>query len=416
MAEAARAAEEAELAKAAEAARAAEAVEEVGTREEPDPLDPKPSFDGRYPEESIRDDRSGRSEPRLWPVFSEPTVGASYAEATPDEPVLGEVPAGGLENQSEAWALPNHIEEGELVSRQEPSLSPAVRDLFAETGLSISPDERPAAPPPILAARRPRSRRLSEFLAGAATAMVAVAIYLLVTHPGNFLGHATPTVATAPATPSVAAAPPTSSVATAPANEVHAAAAPVAHASPENGATDTAAAKPAAGADALPSEMLPPQQGVGQLLSPEEVRYCVFQGRRLGYLRDQIVSNDSVQRFNTLLADFNSRCKSFRYEGDALQSANKQADARQDQLKADAGSILTSWTGESATSLIDLQTHKGAAQVQAKLKALGYYSGKADGAWGPKSAAALSKFRQANDLGADSLWDLTTQSALLGKQ
>ena len=99
--------------------------------------------------------------------------------------------------------------------------------------------------------------------------------------------------------------------------------APVAHASPENGATDTAAAKAAAGADALPSEMLPPQQGVGQLLSPEEVRYCVFQGRRLGYLRDQIVSNDSVQRFNTLLADFNSRCKSFRYEGDALQSANK---------------------------------------------------------------------------------------------
>ena len=277
-----------------------------------------------------------------------------------------------------------------------------MRDLFAETGLSISPDERPAAPPPILAARRPRSRRLSEFLAGAATAMVAVAIYLLVTHPGNFLGHATPTVATAPATPSSGLQRrPASSVATAPASEVHCGPpGPWRMLRLSNGATDTAAAKAAPGADALPSEMLPPQQGVGQLLSPEEVRYCVFQGRRLGYLRDQIVSNDSVQRFNTLLADFNSRCKSFRYEGDALQSANSQADARQDQLKADAGSILTSWTGESATSLIDLQTHKGAAQVQAKLKALGYYSGKADGAWGPKSAAALSKFRQANDLGA----------------
>ena len=61
-----------------------------------------------------------------------------------------------LENQSEAWALPNHVEEGgELVSRQEPSLSPAVRDLFAETGLSISPDERPAAPPPVLAGQTP---------------------------------------------------------------------------------------------------------------------------------------------------------------------------------------------------------------------------------------------------------------------
>jgi hypothetical protein len=190
----------------------------------------------------------------------------------------------------------------------------------------------------------------------------------------------------------------------------------VANASPDNAATNAAAAKAAPGADALPSERLPQQQGVGQLLSSEEVRYCVFQGRRLGYLRDQIVSNDSVQRFNTLLADFNSRCKSFRYEGDALQSANTQADARQDQLKADAASILTSWTGAPATGLIDLQTHKGAALVQAKLKALGYYGGNADGAWGPKSAAALSKFRQNSDLGAGSLWDVATQSALLGKQ
>jgi len=190
----------------------------------------------------------------------------------------------------------------------------------------------------------------------------------------------------------------------------------VANASPDNAATNAAAANAAPGADALPSELLPQQQGVGQLLSSEEVRYCVFQGRRLGYLRDQIVSNDSVQRFNTLLADFNSRCKSFRYEGDALQSANTQADARQDQLKADAASILTSWTGAPATGLIDLQTHKGAALVQAKLKALGYYGGNADGAWGPKSAAALSKFRQNSDLGAGSLWDVATQSALLGKQ
>jgi hypothetical protein len=248
-------------------------------------------------------------------------------------------------------------------------------------------------------------------MAGAVTGLIAVAIYLLVTHPGNFLGHATPEVATAPSVPSAAPAP-RSVVATAPAREAPAAPGPMANASPGNGAPTTPAAP---GADAALAEMLPPLQGVGQLLSLEEVRYCVFQGRRLAFLRNEVVSEDSVRRFNTLLADFNSRCKSFRYEGDALQSANKQADARQYQLKADADSIVSSWTGQSVPALIDLQASQGAVQVQARLKALGYYQGRVDGAWGPRSAAALSNFRQSTGLGGGALWDLATQSALLGK-
>jgi hypothetical protein len=173
-------------------------------------------------------------------------------------------------------------------------------------------------------------------MAGAVTGLIAVAIYLLVTHPSNFLGHATPQVATSPS----AAPAPRSVVATAPAREAPAAPGPMANASPGNGAPPAPAA-PAAPGDAALAEMLPPSQGVGQLLSLEEVRYCVFQGRRLAFLRNEVVSEDSVRRFNTLLADFNSRCKSFRYEGDALQSPNKQADARQDQLKADADSIVS---------------------------------------------------------------------------
>jgi hypothetical protein len=189
----------------------------------------------------------------------------------------------------------------------------------------------------------------------------------------------------------------------------------VAKASPGGGAANSPAARVGPGTDAMPTEILPPLQGVGQLLSLEEVRYCVFQGRRLGFLRDEVVNADSVRRFNTLLADFNSRCRSFHYEGDALQSANKQADARRDQLKADADDILTSWTGQSPTALIDLQGHEGAAEVQARLKTLGYYQGKVDGTWGRRSAEALSNFRQSSGLGDGSLWDIATQSALLGK-
>ena len=63
--------------------------------------------------------------------------------------------------------------------------------------------------------------------------------------------------------------------------------------------------------------------------------------------------------------------------------------------------------------LLDLKTHDGAKAVQAKLKSLGYYRHKVDGVWGPKSAAALSRFRRDTGLGSSIAWDLATQSVLM---
>jgi hypothetical protein len=186
-----------------------------------------------------------------------------------------------------------------------------------------------------------------------------------------------------------------------------------------------ATATPAVGSPSVPSgpgpepaEKLPPQ-GTGALLGDDEVRYCVFQGRRLTYLRDQVVGDDPIQRFNTLVADFNSRCRSFRYDNNALQTAAQQADTWQDQIKSDAQAILASWSpGMGSTvmagSLIDLQSHQGAAKIQARLKELGYYDRRIDGQWGPKSASALATFRQDKGLGANGIWDIATQTALLG--
>jgi len=165
-------------------------------------------------------------------------------------------------------------------------------------------------------------------------------------------------------------------------------------------------------------EKLPPQ-ATGSLLGDDEVRYCVFQGRRLTYLRNQVVGDDPIQRFNTLVADFNSRCRSFRYDNNALQTASQQADTWQDQIKSDAQAILSSWSpgmGSSvaAGSLIDLQSRDGAAKIQARLKELGYYDRRIDGQWGPKSASALATFRQDKGLGGNGIWDIATQTALLG--
>jgi Putative peptidoglycan binding domain len=278
-------------------------------------------------------------------------------------------------------------EEGgcDYMDREEPRLVHADHKLFVEKGLRIAPDERP-----VLASARPRSRRGGVLLVWAVAAMAGIVLYLLISHDRSFLQQPVAMltrIATSLTDP------------TAP---------------PKNASSGAAAAWTAAGTDGDAPEKVP-SPGSGRLLSSEEVRYCVFQGRRLGYLRSQVTSNASVQRFNELVTDFNSRCSHFRFENKALQAALELAAARQVQLKADTAKILASWPPNEVGVLIDLQKYDGAFAVQARLKKLGYYHHTVDGVWGPMSADALSNFRRQTALGADGTWDLATQSALLGR-
>jgi len=92
----------------------------------------------------------------------------------------------------------------------------------------------------------------------------------------------------------------------------------------------------------------------------------------------------------------------------------RYAKANRKEPAADA-TRTASGSPETAAPLLDLETRDGAAAVQAKLKALGYYHHTVDGLWGPMSVAALSSFRQEKGLSSGGVWDLTAQSALLGK-
>jgi len=278
-------------------------------------------------------------------------------------------------------------EEGgrDHIGREEPRLVHADHKLFVERGLKIEPDERR-----VLASGRPRSRRGSKFVVGAAAALVGIVLYLLMSHDRSILQKPS-AMLTRIATSLTDRTTPQ-----------------------ENASSAAAAARSAAGTDGVASEKVP-SPGSGRLLSSEEVRYCVFQGRRLGYLRNQVTSNASVQRFNELVTDFNSRCSHFRFENNALQAASELAATRQVQLKADAAKIVASWPSNEVEALIDLQKHDGAFAVQARLKKLGYYHHTVDGVWGPMSVDALSNFRRQTALGADGTWDLATQSALLGR-
>lgn len=61
---------------------------------------------------------------------------------------------------------------------------------------------------------------------------------------------------------------------------------------------------------------------------------------------------------------------------------------------------------------LSTEVRADATLIQQRLIELGYLKGKADGAFGKGSRAALGKFRADAGLGSEAAWDLATQQAL----
>jgi hypothetical protein len=238
-----------------------------------------------------------------------------------------------------------------------PVPGPAAQDAGGEVAAPIDESEGPTpilVTPPYLPAPRRRSRRGGAIIA--ATALVGIALYIFVTHDGNLIRHSLSTLTSAATSPSDAA------LANAFTSKAPTANVPGAISSPDKAATGAPAMGTVGGTAADAPEKSPPQSE-SHFLIPEEVRY---------------------------------------------------AKAGRDELAADA-TRMASGAPKTAARLLDLKTRDGAAVVQTKLKALGYYHHTVDGVWGPMSVAALSSFRQGKGLSSGGVWDLAAQSALLGK-
>lgn len=80
-------------------------------------------------------------------------------------------------------------------------------------------------------------------------------------------------------------------------------------------------------APSSPSEE-PPPVGTGNVLTSPQIRYCTAQSIRLDAAKEAVNQyNDSdIDRFNALVADYNSRCSNFRYRQGALESARSEVE------------------------------------------------------------------------------------------
>jgi hypothetical protein len=159
----------------------------------------------------------------------------------------------------------------------------------------------------------------------------------------------------------------------------------------------------------VPQESKPP---VGQdlVLSTAQIRYCLAEDIRMEGARAALnnYSDSDVDRFNAMVADYNSRCGSFRYRRGALESARRDIEPYRSQLQAEGRSRFA--RSPSTGSLSAPAPARPAADetvraVQQKLNELGYNAGPADGLLGRGTRAAIVAFQQDRGLAATGVAD-----------
>lgn len=166
-----------------------------------------------------------------------------------------------------------------------------------------------------------------------------------------------------------------------------------------------------------PEETKPP---VGQdlILSTSQIHYCLAEDVRMDAAKAVLnnYSDSDVDRFNAMVADYNSRCGSFRYRSGALESARRDVDPHRSQLQAEGRSRFARSTTTGSLSAPATPTQPIADEtvrtVQQKLNELGYNAGPADGLMGPRTRAAIVEFQQDRGLAVTGTANQTLVSQL----
>ena len=148
-----------------------------------------------------------------------------------------------------------------------------------------------------------------------------------------------------------------------------------------------------------------PPVGQDLVFSMPQIRYCLAEDIRMEGAKSALNNyiDSDVDRFNAMVADYNSRCGSFRYRSGALESARRDIEPYRSQLQSEgrsrfAGSPSTGSLSTPAPSRPAPDTTVQA--IQHKLNELGYEAGTADGLMGRGTRSAVIAFQQDRGLAA----------------
>ncbi|WP_338879010.1 peptidoglycan-binding domain-containing protein [Achromobacter veterisilvae] len=179
-------------------------------------------------------------------------------------------------------------------------------------------------------------------------------------------------------------------------------------------------------APSRPTESKPPV-GRNLVFSNEQIRYCLAEDIRMDAAKSALntYSDYDVDRFNAMVADYNSRCGNFRYRSGALEGARREIEPYRSLFQSEGRSrFARASIGSLSTPAPAPERPAPGATVQAiqrKLNELGYEAGIADGLMGRRTRSAILAFQLDNGLVADgnataALLQLLTASSQAGRQ
>ena len=152
----------------------------------------------------------------------------------------------------------------------------------------------------------------------------------------------------------------------------------------------------------------PPPVGNGLSLSMPQLRYCTAENIRLDAAKVVIssYSDTDIDRFNALVADYNSRCGQFRYRRGTLESAQSEVEQHRSEIEVEGRARFSRApaTVTSTDRLPEIPVAKPDFTVQAiqrRLNEFGYDAGQANGFAGEQTRAAISAFQREVHIIAD---------------
>lgn len=169
---------------------------------------------------------------------------------------------------------------------------------------------------------------------------------------------------------------------------------------PAGSTTPSYSAAPAQPQVPSPPEEAKPPVGQGLVFSTAQIGYCLAEDIRMDAAKAVLnnYSDSEVYRFNAMVADYNSRCGSFRYRGDALESARRDMEPYRNQLQAEGRSRFARSPSSGALSALVPSLPAPDATIQAiqrELNELGYNAGPADGLMGRSTRSAIIAYQRA---------------------
>jgi hypothetical protein len=154
-----------------------------------------------------------------------------------------------------------------------------------------------------------------------------------------------------------------------------------------------------------------PPVGQNQVLSMAQIRYCLAENIRIDGAESAINNyiKSDVDRFNAMVADYNSRCGKFRYRSGTLESARRDIEPYRSQFQSEGRSKFARPSAGSPSSPAPARPALDATvqAVQLKLNELGYNAGTPDGLMGSGTRSAIVAFQRASGLAATGIADQT---------